>query len=343
MSFTESARRTAHLLRSAARHLDTVDPNPVIGSAIADAISMSARTPVAPQFAESAPGSLSLLVHPGGSTRDRVALSTEAARTVVHRHFGAGAARWLDGRIEPAVDARSEAFFGGGFDRDGVAEGVMGFDLTDRQVDLLPRGISSLARVALAALPSARVLSTMVRCGRSSGTQQVTVAPTSDLALADLKPLMEEIRLGHQHASLMSSAAFLLGARFTLPGGSSRVTLRPIRDGVEMRLDVVLEMIPDPPPQLLSLLRLWMTERPRSVQGLDRWLSAFTPDGFPAAGDVTVLSVWVRPTVPARMALFLRPAALLGEVAQPAPLSPTLSPSPSPPKAASFALASPWD
>ena len=339
MRSTETARsRTAQLLRSAARYLDTVDPNPVMGHAIGDAIAMTKNTPVAPQFAESAPGSLSLLVHPGGSTRDRVALSTEAAGDLVQRHFGGGAARWLASRMEQAQDARSEAFFGGGFDRDGVAEGVIGFDLFDRQVDLLPRGLASLAKTALSAIPNARVLSTMIRCGRAAGTQQVTVEPVSDIALADLKPLMDEIGLGHQHPSLMSSAAFLLGARFTLPGGTSRVTLRPIREGVEMRLDIILEKIPDPPPQLMSLLRLWMTERPRSVQGLDRWLSAFTPEGFPNAGDVTVLSVWVRSNVPARMALFLRPAALSTTDA------PIDSPPPRPqrPATASF-VASPWD
>ncbi|HSO39929.1 MAG TPA: hypothetical protein VLT33_45695 [Labilithrix sp.] len=337
MSPNETARsRTAQLLRSAARYLETVDPNPVMGPAIADAIAMTKTTPVAPQFAESSPGSLSLLVHPGGSTRDRVALSTEAAGGLVQRHFGSGAARWLAGRMEQAQDARSEAFFGGGFDRDGVAEGVVGFDLFDRQVDLLPHGLGTLAKVALAAIPGARVLSTMIRCGRAAGTQQVTVEAASDMALADLKPLMDEVGLGHQHPSLMSAAAFLLGARFTMPGGSSRVTLRPIREGVELRLDIVLERIPDPPPQLLSLLRLWMTERPRSVQGLDRWLSAFTPDGFPNAGDVTVLSVWVRPNVPARTALFLRPAALAAE-------DPVAAPPRPPRPAAASAVASPWD
>jgi hypothetical protein len=338
MSSTESARRTAHLLRTAARYLDTIDPNPVMGHAIADAISMTASTPLAPQFAESSPGSLSLLVNPGGATRERVDLSTEAARGLVRRHFGAGAARWLDGRIEQAKDARSEAFFGGAFDRDGVAEGVMGFDVAERHVDLLPRGLASLARTALSTIPNPRVLSTMVRCGRAAGTQQVTVEAGSDIALADLRTLMDEIGLGHQHPSLMSSTAFLLGARFTLPGGTSRVTLRPIRDGVEMRLDVMLEKIPDPSPQLMSLLRLWMTERPRSVSALDRWLSAFTPEGFPNAGDVTVLSVWVRPNVPARMALFLRPAALATD-------SPVDAPSlrRAPPSATAPFVASPWE
>src|SRR5207237_1418330 len=104
--------------------------------------------------------------------------------------------------------------------------------------------------------------------------------------------------------------AFLLGARFTLPANTAQLTFRPVKGGVEMRLDVKLEAIDDPPPQMLSLLRLLMTERPRSLRTLDRWLGAFTPEGFPNAGDFTVLSVWVRHDVPARVALFLRPAAL---------------------------------
>lgn len=321
MSRIQSAPvRAAWMLKSAARHLETVDPNPVLGSALEDAFSMERHNeePLTPQFAESAPGSLSLLVHPGGSARDRLDLSAQAMRSVVGRHFGRDAARWLEGRIEPAFDGAGHAVFGGGFDREGVAEGVLGFDLRTSHVDTLPPALARITRIALALLPNARVVSTLVRCGRQAGSQQVTVEPGGELALATLRPLMNELGLGHQHASLMSSTAFLLGARFTFPAGSVSIMLRRIRNGVEMRLDVALEHLPDPPPQLLSLLRLWMTERPRAVAGLDRWLSAFTPEGFRAAGDVTVLSVWVRPEVPARMALFLRPAAMQG--AQPEPV-----------------------
>jgi hypothetical protein len=341
MTYSDSpSSRAAWLLRSAARHLETVDPTPVMGEAIADAVSLSnGLPPLSPQFAESAPSNLSVLVQPGGSTQDRLALSTEATRRAVRRHFGRDAARWLEGRMEPAAAAEQEACFGCTVDRTGLAEGVVGFDLPSRHVDVLPGQLRTMARAILAHVPSARVLSTMIRCGRSSGSQQVTIEPTSDLPLASLKPLMDEVGLGHQHGSLMSATAFLLGTRFTLPGGSARITLRPIRSGSEMRVDVLLESIPDPPPELLGLLRLWMGERPRSLQGLDRWLSAFTPDGFPHAGDVTVLSVWVRPDVPARVALYLRPAAL-GARETPRP-APRVAPVPQRPAASS--LVSPWD
>jgi hypothetical protein len=322
MTYPDSASsRAAWLLRSAARHLETVDPTPVMGEAIADAVSLSSGPPpLSPQFAESAPGSLSVLIQPGGSAEDRVALSTEATRRAVGRHFGREAARWLEGRMEPAAASEQEACFGCTVDRTGLAEGVVGFDLPARHVDTLPGQLRSMARAVLGHVPTARVLSTMIRCGRASGSQQVTIEPASELPLSALKPLMDEVGLGHQHGSLMSATAFLLGTRFTLPAGSARITLRPMRNGAELRLDVLLEAIGDPPAELLALLRLWMGERPRSLQGLDRWLSAFTLDGFPHAGDVTVLSVWVRPDVPARVALYLRPAALdARESARPSP------------------------
>jgi len=120
----------------------------------------------------------------------------------------------------------------------------------------------------------------------------------------------------------MSACAFILGARFTLPPDTAMITLRPARAGVEMRLDVDLDALPDPPAQLMALMRLQMTERPRGLQALDRWLMALTPDGYPGPGTVSVLSVWVRPDLPARLALYLRPAALASEpvpVAAPAP------------------------
>jgi len=122
--------------------------------------------------------------------------------------------------------------------------------------------------------------------------------------------MMEALGLGTQHASLMTTAAFLMGARFTLPPETARITLRPGRTGVEMRLDINLDALPDPPERLLPLLRMQMTERPAGGRALDRWLMALTPEGFPGPGTVSTLTVWVRPNMPARVGLFLRPFAL---------------------------------
>ncbi len=339
--------RVSRMLRSAARHLETVDPNSIIGDVVAASVASTplAAEAVRPQFAESAPGALSLFLKPGGagaSPRDHVETSVLAARRVVDEHLGRDARRWLESRVEPAVaqdyrSGRQGGLFGSSFDRHGLAESVVGFELGASYPNALTPALQRLVRTVTSALPALRPSFTMVRCGRSAGTQQVSFDVEAPLALADIKPLMDELGIGKQHGSLMSSAAFLLGARFILPPGSATITLRPVRGGTELRLDVTLEKVPDPPPQLVSLLRLVMTERPRSLSTFERWLSAFTPEGFPHAGDFTVLSVWVRPDVPARVALFLRPAAL----------EPANAPAPAP-VAQSYGRravqpASPWD
>jgi hypothetical protein len=64
-------------------------------------------------------------------------------------------------------------------------------------------------------------------------------------------------------------------------------------------------------------LRLPLTERPQNLAALDTWMTAMTPDGYWGPGSVTVLSVRVRPDMPARLALYLRPLAL--DAALPAP------------------------
>ncbi|NUP09121.1 MAG: hypothetical protein HOW73_23980 [Polyangiaceae bacterium] len=338
--------RVSRMLRSAARHLETVDPTAIIGDVVAASVTSPREVPeaVRPQFAESAPGALSLFLRPGGggaSPRDHVDTAVQAARRVVDEHLGREARRWLDGRVEAAtaVDyrpGRQGGLFGSSFDRHGLAESVVGFELSSGYPNALAPSLQRLVRTVTSALPSLRPSFTMVRCGRSAGTQQVSFDIEASLALGDLKLLMDELGIGKQHGSLMSSTAFLLGARFTLPPGSASLTLRPIRGGTELRLDVILEKIPDPPPQLVSLLRLVMTERPRSLSTFERWLSAFTPEGFPTAGDFTILSVWVRPDVPARVALFLRPAALSTAEAAPHAPAPSVG-------ASRIEPVSPWD
>jgi hypothetical protein len=77
-----------------------------------------------------------------------------------------------------------------------------------------------------------------------------------------------------------------------------------------MRLDIDLEMVPDLPPQLMSLLRLQLAERPQSLRALDSWLFAMTPEGFGHPGTLSVLSVCVRPDMSARISIHLRPPVL---------------------------------
>ena len=108
--------------------------------------------------------------------------------------------------------------------------------------------------------------------------------------------------------------------------------------GPELRLDVNIDALPDAPEQLLPLLRLPLTERPQNLAALDTWMTAMTPDGYFGPGSVTVLSVRVRPDMPARLALYLRPLALDAaapdQAAAPAPApAPGSAPGPTPAQA----------
>ena len=323
-----ASQRAKWLLGMAAQRLHTANPAavPELSQVLDSSLYLPLGDPgyserrllVEPRFNETAADNLSYVMDaggPGATSDDRVKLVTDAMSHVVGNHFGTEALRWFRKHSEPAADghARSAnwgAWFGAGLDRNGIVETQATYEWGPALMDALPSSLYRLARVAIDAAPGLRPAFSAIRCGRTSGSQQITFEVDQALPLANLEPMMKALQLGHQHASLMSATALILGARFTLPPNTATITLQPLRNGVEMRLDVILDALPDPPSQLHSLLRLQMAERPKSLRALDRWLTALTPSGYPGPGNVSVLSVWVRPDMPARVALYLRPAAL---------------------------------
>ena len=264
---------------------------------------------------------------PHAGPADRTEAATRTMEDIVGAHFGRDAKRWLDGRIEPVArthggTVRWGAHLGTSFDRNGVRESMVTYEWGPDLADAFPENLYRLTRAAMDSLPGLRPAYTSIRCGRSSGSQQVIFVVDGPLALNGLRPLMDALGLGDKHAGLMSAVAFVLGARFTLPPGSSSLTLRPSRAGVELRLDVNLEAVPDLPPQLMSLLRLQMAERPQSLRAMDDWLIAMTPEGFDRPGTLSILSVCVRPDMPARISLHIRPPVLEAEPGTDQPPSP---------------------
>lgn len=314
--------------RDIGRIMDAAMPEPVGHPGYRDK-----RFLLQPHFSETAADSLSFVMDtggPGATGYDRLETATRAMSEVVGNHFGGEALNWFRGRSEPLGEGSRRAvnwgaWFGTGLDRNGVTEAAAMYEWGPGMMDSLPSPLFRIARVAMESLPSLRPAFSTIRCGRSSGSQQITFEVEHALPLAGLQPLMQNLGLGHQHASLMSACALVLGARFTLPPETATVTLRPTRTGVELRLDVLLDALPDVPSQMISLLRLQMGERPRSLRALTRWLTALTPEGYPGPGNISVLSVWVRPDMPARVALYLRPAALEpdGRPAAPRPHAPS--------------------
>ena len=135
-------------------------------------------------------------------------------------HFGRDAKRWLDGRIEPVAQThggsvRWGAHLGTSFDRNGVRESMVTYEWGPDLADAFPENLYRLTRAAMDSLPGLRPAYTSIRCGRSSGSQQVIFVVDGPLALNGLRPLMDAaLGLGDKHAGLMSAVAFVLGARF---------------------------------------------------------------------------------------------------------------------------------
>lgn len=323
-----AAEAAMGLLHRAATYLNTASPaserdlGRIMQAALPEPVGhpgyRDKRFLLQPHFSETAGDSLSFMLDtggPGATGSDRLETTTRAMSDVVGNHFGGEALNWFRGRSEPLnQESRRAVSWGALFDtkldRGGVTEAAAMYELGPGLMDSLPSPLFRVARVAMESLPGLRPAFSTIRCGRSSGSQQLTFEVEHALPLSNLQPLMQNLGLGHQHASLMSACALVLGARFTLPPNTATVTLRPSRAGIELRLDVLLDALPDVPSQMVSLLRLQMGERPRSLRALTRWLTALTPEGYPGPGNLSVLSVWVRPDVPARVALYLRPAAL---------------------------------
>lgn len=340
------ALRARRLLAQSARRLGTADPLEDLGPAIDESLDVPygeplEDTPLSTQFSEQTPEQLNFVMRAAGqgvTGADRIQGASQAMTRVVERHFGRGARHWLDNQLE-AIRSQGNgrscawgAAFGSAFDRAGLAESYVHCEWGPQLMDALPAPLHRIATLAMASMPGLRPVIMSVRCGRAAGAQQLSFESERPLSLAALQPLMDQLGLGHRHAGLMSAVAFILGARFVLPAEAAMLTLRPLRQGVELRLDVSLDAIPDLPSQLMALTRLQMTERPRSLQGMDRWLMALTPDGYPGPGTVSVLSVWVRPDLPARVALYLRPASLDPRLERlreaPAPSAPAPAPQP---------------
>ena len=320
-----AAEGARSLLHGAARQLRTADPVYELGDALDEALSRppgdaayrEQRT-LEPRFSEAAAGSLAFDLLPGGpwaSPSERVAAATGTARRMAGRNFGREAVRWLDGRLEVAssLSGRSStwgASLGSGFGRDGVLESAVHLEWGPQLMDSLPARLHRVAQIVLESVPGLRPAFSTVRATRHGGTQQVTFEVPRALPLDRLRPLLQRLGLGHQHAGMVSAVALLLGARYTLPPDAGMITVRLGRAGVELRLDVNLDAIPDPPPEIARLLQLQMAERPRSLRAFRRWVAALTPSGFDGPGRLSVLSVVVTPRMPARLALHLAPSVV---------------------------------
>jgi hypothetical protein len=93
-----------------------------------------------------------------------------------------------------------------------------------------------------------------------------------------------------------------------LPEGSVILGLRDTHRGMELKLDVLVGGVPDPPPQMYELVNMVLAERPHSQADLHKWVSAMTPDDANGPGNISVVSFRVQPQLPTRCSIYLRPS-----------------------------------
>jgi hypothetical protein len=329
MSTPRAADVAKRRLTLAARRLGTTNPVDAIGGLIDRSFDLPLGDPrygkneltpgtmaLEHSFSEMAGQSLRLDLEPLGPNASPHARQQEASREMrrlVHANFGRPALEWFDRRSEPWRGmgihgyARFGAWFGMGADPGGLQEAKVYYELRPGELDGLPPTLQHAARVAMASLPSLVPIFTSIACGRRRGAQRLYFFHRGDLRLLDLEPLLHRLGVGHQLPSLLAAAGVVLGGRFILPEGSVILGLRDTQKGIEMKLDVLVPGVPDPPQQMTGLLNLAMSDRPQSQRLLNQWLQAMTPDDEDSPGRISVVSFRVQPQLSTRCSLYIRP------------------------------------
>lgn len=316
-------------LASAAHILGTVNPVPLIKSMLEKTFSLPegdtrygnnsltpGAAPLEPSFSETEPRSLRFTVEPLGpeaSGLDRRDEATREMRRLVRHFFGQEALHWFDERSEEWRGSGSGpklnygAFFGTGYDPAGLYTSKVYYETLPNQIEALPYSLFGLVSTALRSLPNLVPIFTTIACRREQGIQRVTFLHRGPMRLADLGPMLDALGLGQQLAGVMQIFGLALGGRFELPENSVLLALGQGRDGPEIEIYALLGMIPDVPANFLDLLAMGLSERPRELQAMLRWLNAFTPESEDWPGNFSVLSVRAAQGSPPKVSLYLRP------------------------------------
>lgn len=319
--------RVARRLGQAAAKLQTRNPVPLMQRMIEETFSLPeddprygdnsllpGAAPLEPSFGP--PGQLQFDIEPlgpGAPAHDRRNAATCEMRRLLHAMFGREALYWFDQQSEPwrgfsaGSKLRYGAFFGSNVDQNGLYSSRVTYETSPSQVEQLPVGLFRIVSTVMLALPTLRPIFTTLSAQRNLGTQRLTFFSPSAIKLAEMKPVLETLGLGHQLPSILQIFGLALGGRFELPAGSALLAFGQTPEGTELELHVMLDAIPDLPAQFLSLLTLGLTERPRELTALERWMDAFTPESDVWPGRFSMLSVRTTPATSPRVSLALRP------------------------------------
>jgi hypothetical protein len=274
--------------------------------------------PIEPLFGTAQPRSLSFNIEPLGpdaSGGDRRDMANREMRRLVGENFGREALRWFDGASEsqrglarPAA-LNYGAFFGSSFDSGGLQSATVTYEGGGGGSVLgeVNPALGRLIGASMSAMPGLRPVFTTLVAGRDYGSQWVTFLLTNGFRLSDMQPMLDQLGLGARLANLLQIVGVALGGRFDLPAGSALVAFGRGPEGVELDLQVMLDAIPDVPPNFLQLLTMNLRERPRELGALERFLEAFTPQDNVWPGRFSILGIRIGPSGPPKVSLFLRP------------------------------------
>lgn len=323
-----SAKVTQRLAQ-AARALGAADPGPPLAGLIGRTFPMPAgdaryarnalspmAAPFEPSFSELQPAKLRFTIEPltpQASGADRRDEATREMRRMVGSFLGRDTLRWFDERSEPYRgfghgDLDYGAFFGVSTDRDGLYASKVYYETRGDAVAQLPPGLFQVVTTAQQMLPGLVPLFTTISAQREMGGQRLTFLYPEALKLGELGPLLDALGMGDRLPGIMQILGLVLGGRFELPPGAALIALGVGHHGPEIEIYVQLGRIPDLPPEFLGLLTLGLSERPRELAALSRWMSAFTPDDDVWPGRFSILSVRTGVHSPPRISLYLRPA-----------------------------------
>jgi hypothetical protein len=329
MPYEPLSRRIKERLHTAAQTLRTANPSEYVGNLLEDSFAYPqgdpryARNALAPGtapleaiFGAAQPRSLQFSLEPlgpGANGSDRRDAASREMRRLVGTNFGREALHWFDGASEGHRGfARNNslnygAFFGSSFDADGLQQATVSYESGTNRVGDVNPDLARLIGAAMASLPGMRPVFTTLVAGRDYGSQWVTFLLTNGIRVGDLQPMLDDLGLGDRLSQILQVVGITLGGRFDLPAGSTLVAFGRGPSGVELELQIMLDAVPDLPPNFLQLLTMNLRERPRELVALERFLQAFTPDNDVWPGRFSILGLRVGASGAPKVSLFLRP------------------------------------
>ena len=274
--------------------------------------------PFEPSFSEREPNLLRFTIEPLGPGPSPVARRDEATREMrrlIGPLFGTGALRWFDERSEEfrGLSSLSRLGYGAWFGTPTTATASR----PRRSTTSSSRASSTRsARSCSATSPDRDGGAARPACpssprspaGATPARQRVTfLAPLPARLARAGAAACSGSGMGHQLPGLCRSSGSRSAAASSCRRDGADRARRDSAEGPELKLEVMLGMLPDLPPQFLDLLALGLSERPRQLRALERWLRAFTPDDGQWPGEFSVLSVRTTPSTASPVSLYLRP------------------------------------